>query len=154
MYVLLLLTLYCEVYKTNIYSLAEGPGVTSGKKISNFFLAYNPSRPPMSVHKKIQTNRSTAAVWPAIRNIYIYIYIFECLVLKKQILNCLFPGTLFAAKTDYTVVPKVCMLNVFYDANNLRDCSDTGWAEFNMSVAFYLWSMQLLTFLSNYWISQ
>ena len=105
----------------------------------------------MSVHKKKQTNRSTAAVWPAIRNIYIYI--FECLVLKKQILNCLFPGTLFAAKTDYTVVPKVCMLNVFCDVNILRDCSDTGWAEFNMSVAFYLWSMQLLTFLSNYWIS-
>ena len=85
------------------------------------------------------SNRSTAAVWPAIRNIYIY----ECLVLKKQILNCLFPGTLFAAKTDYTVAPKVCMLNVFYDVNILRDCSDTGLTlkdciEFKSSIAFYL----------------
>ena len=89
----------------------------------------------MSVHKKV---RPIDPLQPFGRLYATYIYIFECLVLKKQILNGLFPGTLFAAKTDYTVVPKVCMLNVFYDVNNLRDCSDTGCTEFNMSVAFYL----------------
>ena len=44
--------------------LAEGPGVTRGKKNfeKKFFeicLAYVTPRPPMSVHKKIQPNRSS-----------------------------------------------------------------------------------------------
>ena len=42
--------------------LAEGPGVARGKKIeikNSIFLTYNTLRPPMSVHKKFQPNRSS-----------------------------------------------------------------------------------------------
>jgi len=46
-------------------TLAEGPGVAREKKIGKnlgkkiYFLAYSTPRPPMSVHKKFQTNRSS-----------------------------------------------------------------------------------------------
>ena len=67
----------------HIYILAEGPGVARGKKIGKrriwkkrFFHAVgvNTPRPPMSVHKKFQPNRSS---WTScfIIKIYIYIYI-------------------------------------------------------------------------------
>ena len=56
--------------------LAEGPGVARGKnKIKSFLKKidfFNTPRPPMSVHKKVRP--IGPAVWPAIRNIYIYIY--------------------------------------------------------------------------------
>ena len=68
--------------------LAEGPGVARGKKVFKknfrkkknlekkvvFFLAYITHRPPMSVHNKIQPNRSSRLA--GYRE-----HIYECLVL-------------------------------------------------------------------------
>ena len=48
------------------------------KKIFNFFLAYIPPRPPMSVHKKIQPNRSSRLA--GYRE-----HIYECLVLLYRL---------------------------------------------------------------------
>ena len=75
----------------NFYEiLAEGPGVARGKikfekkmvgkkilkKKLKFFLAYNTPRPSMSVHKKIQPNRSSC-----LAGYREHVYIYECLVL-------------------------------------------------------------------------
>ena len=58
--------------------LAEGPGVDREKKYLKkkleFFIVYNPPRPPLSVQKNFSSNGP--AVWPAIGNIFLY----ECLV--------------------------------------------------------------------------
>ena len=64
--------------------LTEGPGVARGKiifekkiltkKFSNFFLAFNTLRPPMSIHKKFQPNQSSRLT--GYRE-----HIYECLVL-------------------------------------------------------------------------
>ena len=59
--------------------LAEGPGVARGKKNFekknlDFFLAYVTPRPPLSVHKKFQPNRSSRLA--GYRE-----HIYECLVL-------------------------------------------------------------------------
>ena len=69
---LLLYSVQCTMNIFNI--LAEGPGVAREKK-SNF-LAFNPSWPPMSVHKKFQPNRSSR-----LAGYTQHIYIYECLVL-------------------------------------------------------------------------
>ena len=61
-----------------IIILAEGPGVARENKFENFFflkIAYNASRPPLSVPKKFQSNWSSRlAGYP--QHIYI-----KCLVL-------------------------------------------------------------------------
>ena len=63
--------------------LAEGPGVALGKKnlekkILDFFWAYVTPRPPLSVHKKFQPNRSSRLA--SYRE-----HIYECLVLLYRL---------------------------------------------------------------------
>jgi len=58
--------------------LAEGPGVARGKNIlkkNRISLAFNTPRPPMSVHKKIQPNRSSHLAGYR-QHIYIYDVLF------------------------------------------------------------------------------
>ena len=67
--------------------LAEGPGVSREKKcffkkiekINRFFIAFNTPRPPMSVHKKIQSNWSCRL---AVYTQYIYEYLVLLFKLK------------------------------------------------------------------------
>ena len=78
-----------------IYLLAEGPGVARRKiifekkmlkkknfekKNSNYFIAYVTPRPPLSVHKKFQPNRSSRLA--GYRE-----HINECLVLLYRLLG-------------------------------------------------------------------
>ena len=79
--------IYTNVLFYYIRLLAEGPGVARGKKnfkikkkISNVFLAYVTPRPPMSVHKKIQPNRSSRLA--GYRE-----HIYECLVLLYRLVE-------------------------------------------------------------------
>ena len=63
-----------------IDSLAEGPGIARGKKIwtkFRFILAYNTPRLPMSVHEKLQLNRSSrlAGYWQHIYTNVLFYYI-------------------------------------------------------------------------------
>jgi len=80
----------CRVGLWNLmYSLAKRPGVAREKKgwikffwekINRFFLAYNTPRPPLSVHKTFQPNRSSRLAG------YTQ-HIYECLVLLYRLFS-------------------------------------------------------------------
>ena len=78
--------------------LAEQPGVACGKNfekkiilkkiIFEFFLVYNTTRPPMSVHTKFQPNRSSRlAGYTQHRHIGIYEYLGLTNSFNKNIYN-------------------------------------------------------------------
>ena len=75
--------------------LGEGPGVNREKKLKknifkkiSFFIAFNTPRPPLSVQKKFQPNRSSrlAGYW---QHIFIRM---SCLIIKNKDRRCSWPN--------------------------------------------------------------
>ena len=99
----------CRVGLWNfMYSLAERPGVAREKKgwikffwekINRFFLAYNTPRPPLSVHKKFQPNRSCRFAGYRQHSSFSFCVLCKVINFKN---NCL--QILFAVTLNYSVI--------------------------------------------------
>ena len=114
------------------------PGVARGKKHFflkiNFFLAYNTLQPPMSVHTKIQPNRSSCLAGYAqhiydMNVVFYYIYIIINVKTAEQIESkfslgpYMTPGKVYGCSILQKFVSKLFFIIVLYCKK--RRCSQT-----------------------------